>query len=185
VARSVATLDALSGGRFEFGIGVGWLEEEFAAAGIPFARRGARTDEMVAVLRDLWTGEPVSHRGEAFAYDDVIVRPAPEHPIAISVGGHTDVALRRAARLDGWFALPLDPAQLAERAARYRALRAEAGAPGPGRVVAMVDGATPAGEVEALAAVGVDAVVFLPLDPALALDDKVAALRATAARHGL
>jgi probable F420-dependent oxidoreductase len=185
VARSVATLDGLSGGRFDFGIGVGWLEEEFAAAGIPFARRGARTDEMVAVLRDLWTGEAVSHHGEAFAYDDVIVRPAPEHPVGLYVGGHTDVALRRAARLDGWYALPLDRADLVERIARYHALRAEEGATAPGRVVVMLDGATPAAEVAELGDVGVDAVVYLPLDPALPLDAKVAALAATAARHGL
>jgi probable F420-dependent oxidoreductase len=185
VARSVATLDVLSGGRFDFGIGVGWLEEEFAAAGIPFARRGARTDEMVAVLRDLWTGEPVSHHGEAFAYDDVIVRPAVDHPVPLYVGGHTDVALRRAARLDGWYALQLDRAALAERIGRYRELRAEVGSPGPGRVVAMADDAAGAADVEALAALGVDAVVFRPVDARLPLADKIARYAVTAARHAL
>jgi probable F420-dependent oxidoreductase len=185
VARSAATLDVLSGGRFDFGIGVGWLEEEFAAAGIPFAGRGARTDEMVGVLRALWTGEPVSHHGEAFAFDDVIVRPAVDHPMPLYVGGHTDVALRRAARLDGWYALQLDRAALAERITRYRELRAEIGTPGPGRVVAMVDGGADPAEIDALAALGVDAVVFRPVDGRLTLADKIARFATTAARHGV
>src|SRR5207342_2461098 len=64
LAKEVATLDHLSGGRVELGIGVGWLEEEFDALGVPFARRGARTDEYIEVLRALWDGDHASHDGE-------------------------------------------------------------------------------------------------------------------------
>ena len=68
LAKQVGTLDSFSGGRFELGIGVGWLKEEFEALGVPWERRGARTDEYVAVMRELWGGNEVSFDGEFVSF---------------------------------------------------------------------------------------------------------------------
>ncbi|MEE2777120.1 MAG: LLM class F420-dependent oxidoreductase [Acidobacteriota bacterium] len=105
LAKEVATLDALSGGRVVLGIGVGWLEEEFDALGVPFSKRGARTDDYVAALRALWTQECASHDGEFASFDEVYSRPRPaQSNVPIVVGGHSPQAARRAGRLgDGFF----------------------------------------------------------------------------------
>lgn len=105
LAKELATLDMMSGGRLELGIGVGWLEEEFDAIGVPFAGRGARTDEYVAAMRALWADQPASFHGDHVDFDDCILLPAPVHgTIPVHVGGHTDVSARRAGRLgDGFF----------------------------------------------------------------------------------
>lgn len=104
VSKELATLDKLSGGRLELGIGVGWLEEEFNALGIPFARRGARTDEYVEVLRALWSGESTDFSGEFTEFSGVISRPTPtQNPLPITVGGHSEAAARRAGRLGAGF----------------------------------------------------------------------------------
>jgi probable F420-dependent oxidoreductase len=105
LAKELATLDHLSGGRVELGIGVGWLEEEFDALGIPFAERGRRTDDHVAALRALWGEEKATFHGEFTSFTDCISRPRPTRgTIPIHVGGHTDIAARRAGRLgDGFF----------------------------------------------------------------------------------
>lgn len=103
LAKDVATAAALTGGRLDLGVGVGWLREEFDALGIPFRRRGSRMDEALPLLRRLWTGEPVGHQGEHFAFEPVAVRPVPPAPVPLLVGGQSEAALRRAARLgDGW-----------------------------------------------------------------------------------
>ncbi len=105
VAKELASLDAMSGGRMILGIGVGWLAEEFAALGIPFNERGARTDDTVEILRKAWTGEKVSHSSRFSTFTDCISRPRPTNgSIPIVVGGHSDAAARRAGRLgDGFF----------------------------------------------------------------------------------
>jgi probable F420-dependent oxidoreductase len=105
LAKELATLDHLSGGRVELGIGVGWLEEEFDALGVPFARRGARTDEYIAVLRALWDGDHASHDGEFVSFADVSSNPKPTNGrVPIHVGGHSRAAAERAGRLgDGFF----------------------------------------------------------------------------------
>ncbi len=105
LAKEVATLDLLTGGRVTLGIGVGWLEEEFNALGIPFGERAARTDEHVAVLRALWAGEAVDFDGEFTTLRAANSFPHPAQPsIPIVVGGHTHAAARRAGRLgDGFF----------------------------------------------------------------------------------
>jgi len=105
LAKELATLDHLSGGRVELGIGVGWLEEEFDAIGVPFAERGRRTDEHVAAMRALWAEEKATFHGEFTSFDDCISRPRPvDGSIPVHVGGHTDIAARRAGRLgDGFF----------------------------------------------------------------------------------
>lgn len=105
LAKECATLDRLSEGRFQLGIGVGWLEEEFDALGIPWARRGARTDEYVAAMREAWGSDRASFSGEFTSFDSVISRPQPgSGTVPIIVGGHSHAAARRAGRLgEGFF----------------------------------------------------------------------------------
>ena len=104
-ARAAATLDIVSGGRFEFGIGASWLEQEWIAAGLDFSTRGRRVDEIVGVVKRLWSEPTVEHRGEFFDFEAVAFEPKPvQDPWPpILVGGESVAALRRAAQLgDGW-----------------------------------------------------------------------------------
>jgi probable F420-dependent oxidoreductase len=134
LAKTTATLDALSGGRFVLGIGVGWFAEEMEALGYRFESRGRRTDEMIEVLRRCWTGRPQPFRGKEIAVpDDLILEPRPSQPNGppILVGGMSRAALRRAAlRGDGWLAFQreeLDARQLADLLVTLEDLREEAG----------------------------------------------------------
>lgn len=109
LAKLVATLDQISGGRLDFGIGVSGQRDtvvEFEALEIPVNTRGRRTDEMLDVMKQLWTGESVSHHGRFFNFDDITLLPKPmqePHP-PIWVAGRSDAALRRAAiDGDGWY----------------------------------------------------------------------------------
>jgi probable F420-dependent oxidoreductase len=104
LAKEVATLDSLSGGRVRLGVGVGWLAEEFAALGVPFEDRGKRTDAYIEAMRALWSGEETTIDNGFVRYDRAISKPPPARPVPIVIGGHTDVAARRAGRLgDGFF----------------------------------------------------------------------------------
>lgn len=123
LAKELATLDHLTGGRVELGIGVGWLEEEFNALGVPWERRGARNDEYVEVLRTIWSGSHVEFHGEFVDFEPLTSTPRPIQgaDIPILVGGDTAVAIRRAARLaDGYFPGEGDPARLGELIGRLR-----------------------------------------------------------------
>ena len=105
LAKEVATLAALSNDRLILGIGVGWLEEEFDALGVPFARRGARTDEYIDVMRKLWADDAVSHDGEFVNFEPMSSNPKPPAgTVPIHVGGHSRKAAERAGRIgDGFF----------------------------------------------------------------------------------
>ena len=105
LAKELATLDRLSGGRVELGIGVGWMKEEFDALGLPWEARGARCDEYVEAMRLLWSGPEVEFHGRFVDFDVVTSSPRPTSGnIPIIVGGDTERALNRAARLaDGYF----------------------------------------------------------------------------------
>ena len=105
VAKEVASLDVLSHGRMILGIGVGWLEEEFAALGVPFAERGARTDEYIKAMRELWSADKPTFKGRFVAFEGAYCRPQPVNKsVPIIVGGHSEAAARRAGRLgDGFF----------------------------------------------------------------------------------
>jgi probable F420-dependent oxidoreductase len=105
LAKELATLDRLSGGRMELGVGVGWLKEEFEVLGIPWEGRGRRTDDHIRALRALWTQDAASYDGEFVRFRDAISRPRPtQGSIPIVVGGHSEAAARRAGRLgDGFF----------------------------------------------------------------------------------
>lgn len=104
LAKQLGTMDALTGGRVELGVGVGWLREEFDALGIPWERRGARTDEYIQVIRTLWSGNSVSFDGEFVSFSSVSSNPKPLNgTVPVVIGGHTDAAARRAGRLGDGF----------------------------------------------------------------------------------
>jgi probable F420-dependent oxidoreductase len=104
LAKEIATLDRLSKGRMELGIGVGWLAEEFDAIGVPFEDRGKRADDHVAALRALWTQEKANHSSEFTSFTEAISRPQPtQAEIPITIGGHSKIAARRAGRIGNGF----------------------------------------------------------------------------------
>ncbi|MGF1600052.1 MAG: TIGR03619 family F420-dependent LLM class oxidoreductase [Acidimicrobiales bacterium] len=105
-AKEVLTLDHLTGGRFELGVGSGWSWEEYAALGVPFGRRGKRMDEYIEAIRVAWTDDLASYDGEFVSFHDVVLNPEPVTPGGppIIIGGDSAAAMRRAARLgDGWY----------------------------------------------------------------------------------
>lgn len=131
LAKELATLDVLSGGRVIAGVGAGWLAEEFAALQVPYDERGARTDEWIEILRALWAPEqPVGFDGRFHSFDPVHCEPVPVTPGGppIWIGGHTPAALRRCARHgDGWHAIELTPDDFAAATAQLDELLAAAG----------------------------------------------------------
>ena len=136
VAKLVASLDFISGGRVIFGIGVGGeFPGEFQASGVPVHERGARTNEAITVLRQLWQGDAASHAGRFFRIDPVRLKPPPAQPSGppIWIGGRSDAALRRTARYgDGYVGYMLSPEGFRERVARIRTLAETSGrAAGP------------------------------------------------------
>ena len=123
LAKELATLDLLSQGRLIVGAGVGWLEGEFEALGVPFAERGARTDETIRMLRACWGEDPVSYRGEVIAatLTEVPTQPQPGRRIPIWIGGNSGAALRRAVALgDGWHGIRKTPTELEPIVERLR-----------------------------------------------------------------
>lgn len=125
-AKAVGTAAVLSGGRVELGIGVGWCEEEFALLGQPFARRGRRTDEMLTLMKELWQPGWTEFDGEFYRTPRLEMMPTPP-PIPIYAGGLSDIALRRAARNDGWVGDLIGLEQAIGSVERIRQLRAEQG----------------------------------------------------------
>jgi probable F420-dependent oxidoreductase len=135
VARMAATIDQFTGGRFILGAGIGWSEPEYTALGVPFARRGAITDEYLAAIVAAWTGDIVSAEGRFVAYRDVATGPRPARtPHApIWVGGSSPAAIRRAARFgDAWHPINVEPAWLRDTGApALRRAAGESGRPVP------------------------------------------------------
>ena len=125
LAKELATLQNLSGGRLILGAGVGWMEAEFAALGVPFKERGRRMDEGIEMMRAVWREDPVSFpaRWIPAEIDHMRMMPKPEKPIPIWIGGTSEPALRRAARLDGWHGSRATPEQAAPLVAQLRAER--------------------------------------------------------------
>ncbi len=119
LAKQIASLDRLAGGRFVFGVGAGWLEEEFDALATPFSSRGARMEEWITLLRSCWTGRPDEFHGTHYDLPaGVMCQPTPAREIPILIGGTTAPALRRAREIgDGWLgiqsAAALDPVAIA------------------------------------------------------------------------
>ena len=128
VAKQVGTAALLSGGRVALGAGAGWIREEYDALRVDFETRGRRFDEAIEVLRKAWTGEPVEHRGRFFDLGRFQMSPAPPAPPPIWIGGTSDAALRRAARLgEGWIGTGHHPDELPQLLGRLRAHREKAG----------------------------------------------------------
>jgi probable F420-dependent oxidoreductase len=131
VAKQVSTLDHLTEGRFIFGVGVGGeFPKEYEACGVPIGERGARLSESLAVLRQLWSGEPASHKGRFFQFEDVTMRPPPRQAGGppIWCGGRSDAALRRIGRLtDGWMSYVVTPDMFREGLEKIAAAASDCG----------------------------------------------------------
>jgi probable F420-dependent oxidoreductase len=125
LAKELATLQNLSNGRLILGAGVGWLEAEFDALGVPFNERGRRMDEGIAMMRAVWTRDPVSFEAKWIpaTISAMRVQPQPIQPIPIWIGGSSDAAIRRALRLDGWHGSRVAPDKAVEVVKRLRAER--------------------------------------------------------------
>jgi probable F420-dependent oxidoreductase len=133
VARSVATLDVVSGGRLEFGIGASWLRAEWEAVGLDFDSRGRRVDESIDVCRRLWSEAVVEHHGEFFDFGPVMFEPKPVHSPwpPLHIGGDGPAALRRAATVgEGWIPMNHTIEQIPAAASRIAELRQRAGRAG-------------------------------------------------------
>jgi len=168
LAKELATLQCLSGGRLILGAGVGWLKEEYAALGVPFAERGRRMDEGIAMMRAVWSQDPVSFRAKYIAAEisDMRMQPPPGAPIPIWIGGFSEAALARAIRLgDGWHGVRVTPEQAPAIVRRLREARPE-----PGFAISLRlgwdgkdDGAL-RGRLSGYAAAGVQHVMLEPME---------------------
>lgn len=134
LAKELATIDMMSAGRMLFGIGVGWLEEEFDAIGVPFDERGPRTDEAIEVLRTLWRDNEASFDGRFHSFDRALMFPKPVQAVGgvpgvpILIGGHSGAAARRAGRIgDGFFPARATPEDLGPLLEVVRSTAIEAG----------------------------------------------------------
>ena len=164
LAKELATLDRLSGGRVELGLGVGWLQEEFEALGIPWERRGARNDEYIAAMRALWSGPHAEFHGNFVDFDPATCSPRPINgDIPIIVGGDSEAALRRAVKIaDGYFPGEGDAEALGKLLRRLEQT-AEANDRDPKTIeISAIFGAQmmdPANGVEQMASIGVDRIM--------------------------
>lgn len=129
VAKQAAELDVLSGGRLRLGIGVGWNPVEYAALGMDFHTRGARCEEQMTLLRELWTRPLVTFAGQWHQVNDAGINPLPvQQPIPLWIGGHAEATLQRVGRMgDGWFPLRPPDAETRAMIGRIRTVAAEAG----------------------------------------------------------
>ena len=164
LAKELATLDVLSGGRVELGVGVGWLREEFDALGVPFEDRGPRTDEYIEALRCLWREEEPCFVGRYATFDRAKSYPKPtQGTIPIHVGGHTMPAARRAGRLgDGFFPGRSTDDDLGPLVDTMRTSAKDAGRD-PDAIEVTAGGAMDLDGVRRFGDLGVDRVVLPPL----------------------
>ena len=164
-AKAVATLDKLSGGRAILGVGVGWLEEEFNALGVPFAGRGRRLDDYLRAFRALWSEDCPSHDGEFVSFSDCYCRPQPVNgSVPIVIGGHSERAARRAGELgDGFFPAITDVDKLKHL---FRTMRESAEAAGrdPDTIEITATGGPP-DRLARMAELGVSRVFVPPMAP--------------------
>ena len=177
LAKQIASLDRLSGGRFALGVGVGWMAEEFAALGVPFARRTQRTREYVAVMRQLWREDATTFAGEFVTVDGARSFPKPQRgAVPVLMGGESRAALERAAEYgDGWYGFNLAVDEAAERIALLEQLLVARGRDRATLrvVVAPFTKALGPGDLERYRALGVDELVVVDAAP-----DRAAAVAA-------
>jgi probable F420-dependent oxidoreductase len=164
-AKAVASLDVLSGGRFIFGIGIGWLEEEFDAVGMNFKDRALRTREYIALMKELWTKDEPAYAGKIVHIEGVKFMPKPvQKPYPpIVFGGDTEPSLKRAARLaDGWYGIGDDLERVRGVIKRLRELEHEFGRTAPMELTVAPRLREPidAAQVKKFADMGVDRIIF-------------------------
>jgi probable F420-dependent oxidoreductase len=129
LAKRVATLDALSGGRLTLGVGIGWQKEEYEAVGVPYRDRGRRLDECIDSMRVLWSEDPASFHGRHFDFERVHfdTKPASPDGVPIVIGGSSEFAARRAGRRgNGFYPYVISPEDYAKRIETLRAAAIEA-----------------------------------------------------------
>jgi probable F420-dependent oxidoreductase len=169
LAKQVASLDVLSGGRLLLGVGAGYLEPEMTAVGVPLAERGGRTDEYLEAMTALWTQPAPAYQGRYVAFEHVDAHPRPVRPDGprLVIGGHSPAAHRRAvARGHGWYGFGLTPDALAAQLDGLRRAAGEVDRPaGLGQLEIII---TPTTTVDAATAqryadLGVDRLVLYPL----------------------
>ena len=175
-AKAVASLDHLSGGRLDLGVGVGWLQEEFDALGVPFAARGRRLDEYIDAMRALWTDDKASFHGEFVDFADCIMRPRPVNgSIPVVIGGHSDAAARRAGtRGDAFFPGSGSTEELAHLIEVMKRAADQAGRDGDAIAVYAGAGAKPGpkldARIESLAELGISQAVLPTFPPDMLAD---------------
>ncbi|MGZ5391976.1 MAG: TIGR03619 family F420-dependent LLM class oxidoreductase [Mycobacterium sp.] len=180
-AKSIGTAAVLARGRLELGIGVGWCEEEFTLMGQRFDRRGKRTDEMLVLMKELWKPGWTEFEGEFYQTPRLEMEPTPPH-IPIYVGGLSDIALRRAARHDGWIGDLITTDRALERVEKLRELRAAQGLSMDDFIVItpLTDAFTPEHYDRAQAG-GIDGIITMPWmfysGPQATLDEKIDGMR--------
>jgi probable F420-dependent oxidoreductase len=165
LAKQLASLDSISGGRLIFGLGVGYLEPEMTAVGVPMERRGSRADEYLAAMRALWEQERPSFDGDYLRFAGINAHPRPvQTPLPVVIGGHSEAAHRRAARSgQGWYGFMLDVEQTAQQVAGLRQALSDAGRE-PTELELTVSPSVPvdAETAEAFGELGIDRLVLLP-----------------------
>lgn len=162
VAKSVGTAAVMSGGRVRLGVGVGWCREEFDLLEQDFSTRGKRTDEGLALVRKLWENEWVESDGPLYPTPKLTMRPRPATKVPILIGGMSEVALRRAARYDGWIGDVCSIEEATGYATRLRELRTEVGVTEQASVVVALSDAVLPEQFAAAEAGGVTDAMTMP-----------------------
>ena len=181
LAKQVASLDVLCGGRLILGIGVAYLEPEMRAIGVPMEGRGARADEYLAAMRALWEEEAPSFSGRHVSFEGIDAHPRPvQRPLPVVVGGHTRAAHRRAARAaNGWYGFMVGLRAMAEQRELMGAAIEETGRERPLHVSVTPGRRLDEENVRAYSELGVDRLIVAP-PPGLSLDDLVEFVEANA-----
>ena len=136
-AKQISTTANLCGGRLIMGAGIGWQKSEFELVGQDFHNRGKRTDEMLDLMKQLWTGEPVEYRGDYYQFPSLQMAPGLQYSLPICIGGFSEAALRRAARNDGWIGAQHEMKDIEQLLPTLKHLRSEAKRPWEGFNVAL------------------------------------------------
>ena len=173
LAKQIASLDVLSRGRLIVGLGVGYLEPEMTAIGVPMAARGARADEYLGAMRSLWEDDAPAYDGDHVRFEGVDAHPRPvQRPLPVVVGGHTSAAHRRAARhADGWYGFLIGLRAMAEQRESLNEAIKQAGRGGrPLHISISPSRPLDEGVVSSYADLGVDRLIVIP-PPGLSLDE--------------
>ncbi len=180
VAKQVQGIQVLSGNRFDFGIGISPWEEDFAVCEVPWEKRGKRFDEQIEILRGLGSGDFFGFEGELLSMPPNKMNPVPGEPTPLLIGGHTEPALKRAARVgDGWMCAGADMQQLESYIGRIQQLRKEYGTDNrPFQIFTTGQNAFTREGIEELENIGVTSVVIgfrnvYEMEPDKSLDEKI------------